>query len=381
MEWKVPLFEPNLGDAEVRALEEVIRSGWLTMGKKTALFEERFAQFVNCRHAIATNSCTAALHLAIASLELEENDEVICPSLTFVATANAVRYCGARPVFADVASLHDWNINASAIELVLTPRTKAIVVVHYAGYVCDMKPIEALARNNGIAIIEDVAHAPGASRDGKAAGAWGLAGCFSFFSNKNLTTGEGGMVTTNDAELAENIRRMRSHGMTTLTLERYKGHAFSYDVTELGFNYRMSELNAALGLVQLDHVEARNEQRRSLTAKYREMLAEVEGVIIPFASYPGVSACHIMPILLPDYVDRRETMEHLRAAGVQSSIHYRPVDTFTAYQSARLGECDYLYNTHAIGRRVLTLPLFPSMSLKQVEYVCRVLLKALAAAL
>ncbi|MDP1533876.1 MAG: DegT/DnrJ/EryC1/StrS aminotransferase family protein, partial [Rubrivivax sp.] len=257
MNWQVPLFDPDLGPEEEQAVIDVIRSKWLTMGDRTKAFERAFASETGVPVALACNSATAALHMALAALDIGPGDDVIVPSLTFVATANAVRYCGARPVFADVASLADWNVDAASIERVLTPATKAVVVVHYAGYACDMPGIMALAARRGLLVVEDVAHAPCASLDGVALGAWGDVGCFSFFSNKNMTTAEGGMVTTRRPELAERLGWLRSHGMTTLTLDRHKGHAFGYDVVALGFNYRMSELNAALGLVQLRRVRER----------------------------------------------------------------------------------------------------------------------------
>ena len=249
--WRVPLFDPDLGPAEEQALVDVIRSKWLTMGDRTKAFERRFADEIGVPVALACHSATAALHMAVAALDIGPGDDVVVPSLTFVATANAVRYCGARPVFADVASLSDWNVDAGTIERALTPATKAVMVVHYAGYACDMRAIQALAERHGLAVIEDVAHAPCVSLDSVALGAWGDIGCFSFFSNKNMTTGEGGMVTSRRPELGQRLSWLRSHGMTTLTLDRHKGHAFGYDVVALGYNYRMSELNAALGLVQL----------------------------------------------------------------------------------------------------------------------------------
>ena len=379
MNWKVPLFDPDLGPEEEQALVDVIRSKWLTMGERTKTFERRFAELTGVPTALACNSATAALHMALAALDIKPGDDVVVPSLTFVATANAVRYCGARPVFADVASLDHWNINARTIAQALTPTTRAIVVVHYAGYPCDMPAILELAANRGLAVVEDVAHAPGVSLDGRALGAWGDVGCFSFFSNKNMTTGEGGMVTTRRPELAERLGWLRSHGMTTLTLDRHKGHAFGYDVVALGYNYRMSELNAALGLVQLEHLAERNALRRGISDAYRERLSAIGGLGIPFASHRGVSGCHLMPVLLPGGVARQPVMEALREAGVQSSIHYRPVDTFTAYTEAGLGPANVPV-THEIGRRVVTLPLYPSMTIEQVGYVCDTLSRATAAA-
>lgn len=373
MNWQVPLFDPDLGPEEEQALVDVIRSKWLTMGDRTKEFERRFAAEIGVPVAFAVNSATAALHMALAALDIGPGDDVVVPSLTFVATANAVRYCGGRPVFADVASLDDWNIDATTIERVLTPATKAIVVVHYAGYACDMPAIMALANARGLAVVEDVAHAPCVSLVGTSLGAWGDVGCFSFFSNKNMTTGEGGMVTTRRPELAERLGWFRSHGMTTLTLDRHKGHAFGYDVVALGYNYRMSELNAALGLVQLSHVRVRTAQRAGIAAAYRERLARIPGLGVPFANFRGQPAYHLMPVLLPERVRRYDVMSSMREAGIQTSIHYRPVDTFTAYVKAGLGPSTQVPLSHAIGERVVTLPLYPSMSIEQVDAVCTAL--------
>jgi dTDP-4-amino-4,6-dideoxygalactose transaminase len=379
MNWQVPLFDPDLGAAEEEALIDVIRSKWLTMGDRTKAFERRFAEEIGVPVALACNSATAALHMGLAALDIGPGDEVVVPSLTFVATANAVRYCGARPVFADVASLDEWNIDAASIERVLTPATKAIVVVHYAGYACDMPAIMALAERHKLAVVEDVAHAPCVALDGIALGAWGDVGCFSFFSNKNMTTAEGGMVTTRRPELAERLGWFRSHGMTTLTLDRHKGHAFGYDVVALGYNYRMSELNAALGLVQLARVRERNQLRAGLSAAYRERLKTIEGLGVPFEHHRGEPAHHLMPVLLPSHVRRFDVMTSMREAGIQTSIHYRPIDTFTAYVEAGLGPSTGVPLSHTIGERVVTLPLYPSMTIAQVDQVCDALRAALQA--
>lgn len=379
MQWTVPLFDPDLGQDEIDLVTEVLRSKWLTMGEKTERFEQAFARMVGVPHASAVSNCTAGLHLALAAAGVRADDDVVVPALTFVATANAVRYCGARPVFADVTSLDDWNICVRTIEQVVTPATKAIVVVHYAGYVADMRAIMDFARDRGLAVIEDVAHAPGATRDRTAAGAWGDVGCFSFFSNKNMTTGEGGMLTTSREDVAQRAKCMRSHGMTTLTLDRHKGHAFSYDVVDLGYNYRMSELNAALGLCQLERLHERNVARGRLVARYRERLASIAGVDVPFADAPGTPAFHIMPVLLPRGTDRQSIMARMRDCGIQTSIHYRPVDTFSAYVDAGLGPGQHLALTHDIGNREMTLPLYPTMTEMQVQQVCDALAAALSA--
>ncbi|HZU87361.1 MAG TPA: DegT/DnrJ/EryC1/StrS family aminotransferase, partial [Anaerolineaceae bacterium] len=217
MEWRVPLADLDYGLEEEEAVLGVLRSRWLTMGGVTQEFEAQFARLTGSRHAFAVSNATQALHLACLALGIGPDDEVIVPSLTFVATANAVLYTGAEVRFADILGPDELTIDPASIEQAITPRTKAIIVMHYAGYPCRMREITALAEKHGLAVIEDAAHAPGASLDGKVLGTWGSLGCFSFFSNKNLSTGEGGMVTTDSDELAEHVRLQRSHGMTSLT--------------------------------------------------------------------------------------------------------------------------------------------------------------------
>jgi dTDP-4-amino-4,6-dideoxygalactose transaminase len=375
--WEIPLFDPDIGVDEIEAVASVLRSKWLTMGEQTNCFELQFANFIGARYAIAVNNCTAALHLALTALGVGPGDEVLTPSLTFVASANAVRYCGARPVFADVKSLDFWNVSVSNLDRVRTAKTRAAVVVHYAGYPCEMDEICDWAKHRGIAIVEDAAHAPGASVCGRSVGTWGSIGCFSFFSNKNMTTGEGGMLTTDVPAFAEKLRRLRSHGMTTLTLDRHKGHAYAYDVTDLGYNYRMSELNAALGIVQLGKLRVLNERRKELVHLYRERLSGIEGIVVPFSSFYGDPVHHIMPALLPKSIDRKAVMRRMQEQGVQTSIHYRPVDTFSAFTREGLGPCANLELTHTIGARALTLPLYPGMTQAQVSKVCTALETAL----
>lgn len=366
MSWQIPLFELELGEEEIRAVESVLRSRWLTMGERIQEFERAFADFTGSSHAFAVSNCTAALHLANMALGIGPGDEVIVPSLTFVATANAIRYVGARPVFAEVTSETDWTISPTDIERRITPRTRAISVVHYAGFPCDMEAIRTIADKHGLAVIEDCAHSPGATLAGRALGTLGDVGCFSFFSNKNMTTGEGGMIVTDRDDLAAAFRGLRSHGMTTMTLDRHKGHAFTYDVTALGYNYRMTEMHAALGIEQLKRLPGWNAQRRERVVWYREALGALPGVTVPFVEHRGTSAYHIMPVLLPPDADRPAIMEALRAWGIQTSIHYRPIHTFSAFANE---PAPGLALTETIGARALTLPLFPAMTQSQVETV------------
>jgi dTDP-4-amino-4,6-dideoxygalactose transaminase len=375
--WKIPLADLDVGEEELEAVGAVLRSKWLTMGAVTQRFEQACAEAFGTRHAFAVANATVALHLANTALGIGPGDEVIVPSLTFVATANAVKYTGATPVFADISSLDDFSIDPAAIEAAITPRTRAITVMHYGGYVCDMAAIAAIARRHGLALIEDAAHAPGATRDGRPAGSFGDAGCFSFFSNKNLVTGEGGLIVTDRDDLAERIRLLRSHGMTTLTWDRHRGHAHSYDVVLLGYNYRIDELRAALGEVQLAKLAANNAARRALVAAYRERLAGLAGLQLPYRDHPGLPAAHIFPVLLDSGVDRAAFSASLQAAGIQTSVHYPPVHQFSYYRELSAGRPPRLPLTEAIGAREVTLPLYPRMTAGDVATVC----DAVAAAL
>lgn len=367
MDWRIPLSDIDFDDTEALAVQDVIKSRWLTMGKVTQEFESAFADYILTKHAIAVTNATAALHLACLALGIGPGDEVIVPSLTFVATANAVRYVGATPVFADIISADNLNISPAAINLLITDRTRAIIVMHYAGYPCDMPAILSVAKQHGLFVIEDAAHAVGSKLNGHKLGTLGDIGCFSFFSNKNMTTGEGGMLTTDKDELAQKLSHLRSHGMTSLTWDRHKGHAWSYDVVDLGYNYRIDEIRAALGLAQLAKVEKNNERRRHLSQLYRSELQElISQVNVPFQNHEGKTSAHIMPILLPKGTDREQFMGSMKEQGVQTSFHYPPVHTFTAYQS------DTKWNlpvTEEVASREVTLPLFPTMTAEDVNEV------------
>jgi dTDP-4-amino-4,6-dideoxygalactose transaminase len=366
--WRIPLADVELGPEEEAAVLDVLRRGWLSMGEVTAAFEADFAQLTGAAHALAVTNCTAALHLAGLALGWKPGDEVIVPSITFVASANAVSYTGATPVFADSSGLHDFSISVEDAARRITPRTRAIVVVHYGGHAADLPALAALAERHGLDIVEDVAHAPGAMLNGQALGTWGRIGCFSFFANKNMTTGEGGMITTDDAELAGRLRLLRSHGMTSLTWDRHKGHAWTYDVVAPGYNYRMDEIRSAIGRVQLRKLEYSNECRRMLDYSYQSLLLEAAPAIgVPYLGQGNEPACHLRPVLLPDGVDRSQFMERMRTRGIQTSIHYPPVHRFSLYRDGHVGR--QLPVAEHIGSREVTLPLYPHMSRGDVEDV------------
>jgi dTDP-4-amino-4,6-dideoxygalactose transaminase len=383
IEWKVPLADIELGEEAIEAVTSVLRSNWLSMGPVAAEFERRFAEYLGVKYTFAVANGTAALHLAHLSLGVGLGDKIICPSLTFVATANAIRYTGATPIFADITSLDNLNISPEDIEAKVDENTKGICVVHYGGYPCDMEKITEIAKRHNLYVVEDAAHAPGAScwiTDEKAShnkkrgekflkkcGSIGDIGCFSFFSNKNMTTGEGGMIVTNRDDLAERVKFLRSHGMTSLTWDRYKGHSFSYDVIDLGFNYRMDELRSALGLIQLKKLDKNNHKRNYISGSYRNKLSSLNGIDIPFANFEGKSSHHIFPILLPSNSYRNKLMAHLKTHGIQTSIHYPPIHLFSYYK--RLCPYQRLSLTEEVAGRKLTLPLYPTMDKDNVDYV------------
>ena len=374
MNWLVPLADLDYGIEEEEAVLAVLRSKWLTMGAVTQEFEAQFARLTGSKYAFAVSNATEALHLACLALGIGPGDEVIVPSLTFVATANAVLYTGAEVRFADISGPQDLTLDPSEIERLLTPRTQAVIVMHYAGYPCQMEAVMAIAARRGLAVIEDAAHAPGAVLNGQSLGTFGAVGCFSFFSNKNLSTGEGGMLVTNSEEIAGRVRLQRSHGMTTLTYDRHKGHAHSYDVVDLGYNYRIDELRSALGLAQLKKLAENNVRRAAFTRLYRQALAG-SGLELPFTDARGQPAYHLFPALLPEGADRELFIEHMRAQGIQTSIHYAPIHTFSYYRQ-RFGELSLPRTEQAAGREV-TFPLYPTMGEDKVLQVADAALKGL----
>lgn len=365
--------EPILGAPEKAALAQVIDSGWITMGEKVRAFEEAFAALHGAEDAVSVGSCTAALHLILHALGIGPGDEVLVPALTFCATANCVLYVGATPVFVDIESPALPLMSLAEAEAKCTRRTKAVILVHFAGYLADRDAWQAFARRKGLLLIEDAAHAAGLP----AAGTYGEAAAFSFYGNKNMTTAEGGAVIARDRALREAIRQARGHGMTSGTHQRLNSRTADYDVTMLGFNYRMDELRAAVGLVQLKALTQRNETRARLTAVYRLLLAErCPSVVVPFAA-AHASAHHIMPILVPAAGARQAVVDCLRDNGIQTTVHYPPVHRLTLYKDR--WPANSLPRTEDFARREITLPLHPRMHPSTVAFVVDRLALALRA--
>lgn len=367
MDYKIPLFDLNFDEAEEHAVLETLRSKWISSGPKVAEFERKFAAMLGIEHAVALANCTVALHLAMKILEIGEGDEVICPSLTFVATVNAIRYAGAMPVFCDITGTDDLNVDPTLMQSLITPRTKAIVVMHYAGFPCKMDRVMSIARKHNLKVIEDACHGPLSDHAMGKLGTIGDIGCFSFFSNKNISTGEGGMLVTNNPDYAARANLFRSHGMTSLSYDRSKGHSTAYDVVALGYNYRMDDIRASIGIVQLDKLRVDLVKRSAIRQWYLDGLLDIPEVAIPFIKHSGFVSNYIFPIVLKNSnrEKRDKVREALQSLGIQTSVHYPAVHRFSIYadQHAKLPKTEYATDNE------ITLPMYSNLYHSDVDYV------------
>tara|TARA_Y100001958_G_scaffold98184_1_gene67832 strand:- start:20752 stop:21870 length:1119 start_codon:yes stop_codon:yes gene_type:complete len=367
MNFKIPLFDLNFDEREIEATIKTINSKWISTGPKTTAFEEKFAGLIGANHAVALSNCTVALHLAMKLVGVKSGDEVICPSLTFVATCNAILYQNAVPIFADIESLERPVICSKDIESKITSKTKAIIVMHYAGFPCDMDRIMKIARKHNLKVIEDACHAPLSEYKGQKMGTFGDVGCFSFFSNKNISTGEGGMFVTNNKEYFDKAKLLRSHGMTSLSYERSKGHANTYDVVDFGFNYRMDDIRASIGIIQLDKIYHDMQKRAEVRRIYLDKFKNLDNIIIPFADHNEFSSNYIFPIVLKNVneLDRDEVRNKLALNGVQTSMHYPAVHRFSVYSEfyKELPKTDLMVNS------MITLPMYGGLSEADIEYI------------
>lgn len=376
MAYSIPLFDLNYDEAENQAVLGVLNSRWISMGEQTALLEERFAGRIKVPHAVAVSSCTAALHLAMILAGIGPGDEVIVPSLTFVATANAVRYVGATPVFADIVGPENLTLDPVSVREKITSRTKAIVVMHYGGFACDMDAFSNIAREHNLLLIEDAAHAPASSYHGKALGSIGDIGCFSFFSNKNLSCAEGGMLVTSNPDYAARARLLRSHGMTTLSFERASGHATEYDVVDLGYNYRMDDIRASLVLAQLEKLEQDIGARERVREEYLNRLRHIDEVCVPFVSNAEPISNYIFPLVLKEggSEKRDRVRKSLADDGIQTSVHYPAVHRFSIYANSNHS----LPKTEWATDHEITLPMYAALRSEQIDYITDCLKKALS---
>jgi len=365
----IQLFRPYITEDAINAVSEVLRSGWIGLGPKTQEFEQAFAEYVGVKHAIALNSCTAALHLALIVSGVSDRDEVITTPLTFVSTNHAILYCRATPVFADVA-LSDCNISPESIVSRITERTKAIICVHYGGYPCDLDTIYAIARDYGLKVIEDAAHAAGSIYRGRHIGAFGLT-CFSFHAVKNLPVGDGGMITTNSDEIATSLKRLRWLGVDKDTYARTEDdvgtYAWKYDVSELGYKYHMNDIAATIGLEQLRELERCNSYRRSIASTYDSHLKHPDILRrCPRTPVRTVNSQHLYWI----QVHRRDDLvAKLKGNGIAPGVHYLPNNQFQMYKCFRSDTP----NAQLVGDTIISLPMHMYLSYADVCKVVEVI--------
>jgi len=366
--FKIPLFKLNFDTREEAAVLKTIRSRWISSGPRINELEKKFSKLIGVKYSIATTNCTASLHLAMLTAGIKEGDEVLCPSLTFVATVNAIRYVGAVPVFCDITSENDLTISPEEIERKISKNTKAILIMHYAGFPCNMKKIMSISKKHNIKVIEDACHAPLSEYNGKKLGTFGVVSCYSFFSNKNISTGEGGMYVTNNKAYYNEAKLIRSHGMTTASYDRSRINVINYDVLELGYNYRMDDIRASIALVQLAKLKKDISEREKIRKLYFKYLKEIKRITIPFSEFKGVHSNYIFPILVNN---RDEVRSYLAKNGIQTSIHYQPVHRFKIYRK-------YYNNlpiTDNITKRLLTLPMYSSLKEVEIKYIIECLMK------
>jgi dTDP-4-amino-4,6-dideoxygalactose transaminase len=371
MEYKIPLFKLNFGEEEIEAVTETIRSRWISTGPKCEELENQFINLFNVNYAISLSNCTDALHLSCILCDIQPGDEVICPSLTFAASVNCIRYVGGIPVFCDIESPEHINIDPIDIEKKITTKTKAIIVVHMAGFPAHMDEIMAIAKKYNLKVIEDACHGPLSEYKGKKLGTIGDVGCFSFFSNKNISTGEGGMLITNNEEMAKKARLLRSHGMTTMSYQRASGHATSYDIVELGYNFRMDDIRASIGVVQMKKLYNDLEKRIQVRNEYLKQLSYIDGITIPFENNTEFVSNYIMSIVLKDSTSEKRDLirDKLHKEGIQTSVHYPAIHKFSIYKeyNAKLPVTEYVTDNE------ITLPMYASLSNTDIELIVNTL--------
>jgi dTDP-4-amino-4,6-dideoxygalactose transaminase len=373
-DWQVPLSAVRLTEADIEAAVDVYRSGWLSMGPRTEELESAFAEYTGSGHCLAVSSCTAGLHLAMAGVGLGPADEVVVPSITFVASANAVAYTGARPVFAEIAAVDRPWLSAETAERAITPATKAIVAVSYGGHPGEIEALRDLAGDRGVKLIEDAAHGSGSWLGDRHLGTFGMAGAISFSAGKNLGIGEGGVLLTDDDELAERVRLTRWHGVTRSNWERHQASTESYEVAGLGFNYRIDDARAALARSRLRRLDDDNRRRASIESVYRDELGGLAGLSMLAAPPESARVSHSMfAAVVDEGVDRDAFRDSLAQSGIQTSVHFAPVHRFELYS----GSGADLPVADAFAARAVSLPMFAEMEEGQQAQVIEAVKRAL----
>lgn len=369
----IPFYTPWITKNDEKAVLEALKSRWLTGGPIASQFEEAFAKYIGVKHAISVSSCTAGLHLAMRVLNIKPGDEVIVPVFTFAATANAPIFCGAKPVFADIDE-KTFNISPNDILERITSKTKAIIPVHYGGQACDMKEILEIAEDHRLNVVEDCAHSTGADYRGEKTGKFGIMGCFSFYPTKIMTTLEGGMITTNDEHIAKKLRILREHGMTRSAAQRESEAKWYYDVVDLGYNYRLNEIQAALGLSQLRRVKEGIKRRIRLAHYYTKKLSSqaLSGIIPPYEAPDRTHIFHLYAVKIQKEVTgvtRDELFKKLMKAGIGLSVHYTPLHFLSFYKSFLKVKSKGFPVAEHVYKQILSLPLFPTLTKKKIDFI------------
>ncbi len=368
----LPFHAPDIAEDEIQAVVETLRSGWLTTGHRVKQFEEEFAKTIGASHAIAVNSGTAALHLAIEAVGIREGDEVIVPTMTFAATAEVVLYFKARPVLVDCQP-DTLNLDPDQIEREITSKTKAIIPVHFGGQPCEMERIMKIARDNNLRVIEDAAHALPARYQGKVVGAIGDITCFSFYATKTITTGEGGMATTEDPEWADKMRIMSLHGISKDAWKRYSAEgSWYYEILYPGYKYNLTDVAAAIGIQQLRKCNQFWQTRQRIAALYNEGLKDVPGITVPYVAEDVQHAWHLYVIQLDLeqlQIDRHEFIELLKKENIGTSVHFIPLHLHPYYRDTFAYRPEDFPNASAVYERIVSLPIYPKMTAADMRAV------------
>jgi len=372
---KVPYFLPWITSEDKKAVMKALEQRWLTNGPILKKFEERIQNFIGSKYASGTGSATQALHLVMRTLGVGPQDEVIVPTFTFAATANSVSFCGAKPILVDV-DLDTFNISPKEIKKKISKKTKAVIVVHYGGQSCDMDEINSIAKSHNLKVVEDCAHSLGSTYKNKKCGNIGTAGCFSFYPTKVITTGEGGMVTTNNSKINKKVIQLKNQGMNILPTKREKTAQWRYDVVDLGYNYRLDEIRASLGLSQLQRIEEINKKRKVIAKKYDKLVGKIKGISIPKTSSDRNHIYHLYTIKIERnyHLTRDQLFHKLHNNGIGTSVQYYPLHLMSYNFHNYKNKKNDFPNANSLKDKVLCLPIFPTMSTKQVEYVVSKLL-------
>ena len=370
---KFPAYEPWISKDDKKIVDKALSQSMLTLGPQLEKFESDFCKYSNSKYAIAVSNCTAALHLSLMALGIKKNDEVIIPDLTFVADANAILACNAKPVITDI-NKENFFLSISNIKKNITKKTKAIIPVHIYGQVCNIDEILDVAKDNNLKVIEDCAHAVGTFHKSKHVGTLGSTGCFSFYPTKNITTAEGGMVITNSKQIAEKVRQLRSHGMTKSLQNRYSSkYPWIFDILQPGYNYRLDEIRAALGITQLKRIKKINDLRKKASTYYHKNLQNIPGIILPDMVNDRTHSYHLYTIRVtnPYKLSRNQLFKKLKNNGIRTTVYWMPIHKYTAYQ--KFAKKSNVINTTKIYDEILALPLFPNISKIHQDSVIKVI--------